>query len=155
MATDITQDIRNIYEQFWNRGDLSAVDPLFGPDYLAHMSLMGDLDQEGLKQMVRTFRSAFPDIRFHIDDLLTSGDTVIARWTSSGTHKGEFMGIPATQRSGTTTGIDVFRIEGGKVREQWSVWDALRLLQNMGVVPTMGVAAQPLEQQPPAPDARH
>lgn len=157
MAADKTQAIRNLYEQLWNRGDMSAADQLCGPSYLAHISLMGDLDTDGLKQMVRSFRSAFPDVRFRIDDILTSGNTFVVRWTSSGTQRGELMGIPPTNRSGETTGIDIFRFEDDKVSEQWSVWDAWKMMQNLGVAPKMGapLAAQPLQQPSPTPEARH
>ncbi len=159
MATDITQGIRSMFEQLWNRGELATVDQQCAPGYQAHLSLVGDLDREGLKQMVRTFRSAFPDLKLRIEDLTTSGNSATVRWIATGTHRGDLMGIPATHRSGDTTGIDVFRFEGDQIREHWGVWDVYQMLQNLGVAPALGGAttgAQSGVQTPsPAPEARH
>jgi steroid delta-isomerase-like uncharacterized protein len=93
---------------------------------------------EGLKQLVMMYRTGYPDLVFTIEDLLADGDKVIVRWSCAGTHRGELMGIPATGKRTTTSGISISRFEGGKVVEEWVRWDALGWLQQLGVVPPLG-----------------
>jgi predicted ester cyclase len=81
---------------------------------------------------------AFPDGHMTIDDLVVEGDKVVARYTLTGTHKGEFMGIPATNKKVTGWVIEIDRVAGGKCVEGWSRMDTLGLMQQLGVVPTPG-----------------
>jgi predicted ester cyclase len=74
--------------------------------------------------------------RFTIEDVIAEGDKVVARWTSRGTQRGEFFGIPPTNKQGTATGIDMLRIADGKFVEHWLVFDQFGLLQQLGVIPT-------------------
>ena len=84
------------------------------------------------------FRSAFPDFKVTIDDMIAEGDKVVVRGTWSGTHKGEFMGIPATGKSVSFGVIDTVRIAGGKMVEHWGLMDNFRLMQQLGVIPAPG-----------------
>jgi steroid delta-isomerase-like uncharacterized protein len=86
--------------------------------------------------------SAFPDIKRPVEDLVAAGDKVVARWTSFGTHSGEFMGVPATGRFLRTSGITIFRLEDGKIVEEWSESDMLGMLQQVGAIPGAGAAAE-------------
>jgi predicted ester cyclase len=79
------------------------------------------------------FRSGFPDIRFHLEALVSEGDMVVARTVTEGTHTGEFMGHPATGRSFRTIGIEMFRVREGKLAEQWGVFDTLGMLLQLGL----------------------
>lgn len=126
-------------EEGWNRGDLSAVDRLYTPAYLSH-SFPPDFppDRDGLKQFVTAFRTAFPDLRFTLDDVVGEGEKVIARFTGTGTHRAAFMGIPATGKSFAVSGFLQARFEGGQWAEDWVGWDQLGMLQQLGVVPTPG-----------------
>lgn len=84
------------------------------------------------------FRTAFPDLYGTIEDLIAEGDKVVTRITYRGTHQGEFMGIPPTGRPVTMTFTGINRIAGGKIAEGWVNFDALGMMQQLGVIPTPG-----------------
>ena len=90
---------------------------------------------EGTKQLVTVYRNAFPDLRFTIDEQIAEGDKVVTRWTGYGTHKAELVGIPATGKSSTVTGIAIDRIVNGKIVESWGIFDQFGMLQQLGVIP--------------------
>jgi len=92
---------------------------------------------EGFKQFTQIYRNAFPDLHIAIHDLIAEGDKVVARWTATGTHKGELMGIAPTGKHSTVTGMTCSRYENGKLVESWGNYDTLGMLQQLGVVPTM------------------
>ena len=83
-------------------------------------------------------RSAFPDMQATIEDMIAEGDKVAVRYTGTGTHKGELMGIPATGKQIAVTGIEIIRIAGGKMVERWEAFDNLSFMQQLGVIPPMG-----------------
>ena len=128
--------IRRIYEEFINQGNINTFDELVSSDFIDHEEF-ADLPPtaEGVKQVFAMFRSAFPDLQATIHDLIAEGDKAVARATWSGSHKGEFMGIPASGKSVTFGVIDVFRFAGGKVVEHWGQSDELGLMQQIGAVP--------------------
>ena len=80
------------------------------------------------------YRKAFPDLRITIDEQIAEGETVVTRWTATGTHEGELMGIAATGKQATTAGININRISGGKLVDGWGIFDQLGLLQQIGAV---------------------
>ena len=130
---------RRWIEEGWNEGNLSVVDELYPPRYVSHSFPPAfPPDREGLKQFVTAFRTAFPDLRFTLDDMVGEGEKVIARFGATGTHRGEFMGIPATGKSIRVGGFLQARFEDGKWAEDWVGWDQLGMLQQLGVVPTPG-----------------
>jgi len=130
--------VRRCYEEL-NKKNLGIGDELFAANYVNHQPGGGEVHgPEELKQLLTGFFTAFPDLRFTVEDLVAEGDKVVARWTSQGTHKGEFMGIAATGKQGATTGIAIFRIVGGKVVEEWAEMDMLGMMQQLGVIPTPG-----------------
>jgi predicted ester cyclase len=85
--------------------------------------------------MVGAFRAAFPDLHVKNEDVIVEGDKVVARWTARGTHNGMLMNILPTGRQATLKGIDILRIEGGKIVERWGEFDALGMLHQLGVIP--------------------
>ncbi len=87
-----------------------------------------------MKQFVSGMRSAFLDLHFTIEDQIAEGDKVVTRWKASGTHRGEFQGVPPTGKQATVPGITIDRIAHGKLVEGWTNWDALGLMQRLGVV---------------------
>lgn len=93
---------------------------------------------EGYKQLVTTYRTIYPDLRMAVDDLLSEGDKVVCRWTARGTNTGPLMGMPATGKQASITGISILTVVGGKVTEQRTNWDTLGMLQQLGVIPTPG-----------------
>ena len=108
----------------------------YAPDATLHFLPPGlPPGREGARLFYQVFRSAFPDARVRIDDLLGEGDMMACRFTLTGTHRGEFRGMPPTGKSVTITGITIFRIENGRYVERWSEADFLGLLQQLGAVP--------------------
>jgi steroid delta-isomerase-like uncharacterized protein len=77
------------------------------------------LRPEEFKQLVRSYRTAFPDVQLTVDDLIAQDDRVVARWTSRGTHQGEFAGIPPSGRRIEVMGISIFLVQNGQVQEEW------------------------------------
>jgi len=131
--------VRRIFEEIWNQGNLDVVDEILEPNYVSQ-GLADGLPPgiEGFKQWFSILSSASPDIHFTIEDQIAEGDKVVTRYTIRGTHKGELMGIAATGKQVTVTAMNISRIVGGKIVESWNNWDALGMMQQLGVVPAMG-----------------
>lgn len=127
---------RRAIEEVYNGGKLDLVDELAADDFVIHLPSRDIHGSSGAKQYIATLRESFPDIHFTIDDQVCEGDTVVTRWTASGTHTGEFQGIPPTGRQGVISGVDIDRIADEKVVECWVSLDELGLLQQLGVIPT-------------------
>jgi len=125
-------------EGLWNKGNMAVIDELYATDFIIHDPLQGDGDLEYFKQYARGVLTGIPDLHIATDDLIAEGDQVVKRWTARGTHKGNFMGVPATGNRIEVTGIEIFRIAGGKIAEIWSNMDSLGLMQQLGVIPPMG-----------------
>jgi len=137
MATESNkQRAREFIERIWNDHNLEAVDDFVTPDFVQHDPLSGEArGPEGMRRFVSTYLDAFPDLQFTIEDMVAEGDRVVTHWTSRGTHKGALMGIEPTNRSVEVSGITIARMADGQTREAWVVWDALGLLNQLGVVP--------------------
>ena len=91
---------------------------------------------EGVRWAARMFRTAFPDVRFTVEDQIADGDLLANRFTVRGTHQGEFMGIPPTGKQATVSGIDMIRVRDGKVVEHWVQMDQMGLMQQLGLMPS-------------------
>jgi steroid delta-isomerase-like uncharacterized protein len=131
--------VRRWVEEGWNKGNLAVIDQVYAGNYIQHEpSPMQVTSSEALKQYVGGYRTAFPDLHFTNDDLVAEGDKVVWRFTSTGTQTGAFMGIPATGKTGTVTGMVMFRLENSRIVEGWVNIDALGLLQQLGVIPMPG-----------------
>jgi len=124
----------------WNKGKaaaMAAIDELYATDYVEH-GATGE-DTHGIKDYKKSISelySAFPDLHFTLDDMVVEGDKAAVRFTFSGTHKGEFMGCPPTNKKWTVWGIWIDRIAGGKFVESWVRYDTLGFMQQLGLVPT-------------------
>jgi len=131
---------RQMIEDIFSRGDLSRVDEYLAPDFVEREELPPGLPggREGVKQLTAILRSAFPDFKATIDDLVAEGDKVVIRHTWTGTHRGEFMGVPPTGKSVSFGVIDIIRIAGGKVVEHWGLMDSMSLMQQLGASPPPG-----------------
>jgi steroid delta-isomerase-like uncharacterized protein len=131
--------VRRYWEEVWNKGNLALLDELIATDFDGH-PLPGEPDfgrgPAGQKQLVGMYRTAFPDLRMTIEDLTAEGDRVVVRWTARGTQTGEMMGIPATGKPTTVTGMFLNRLAAGTIAEGWGNFDALGMLQQLGVIPT-------------------
>jgi steroid delta-isomerase-like uncharacterized protein len=144
MATDNKVLDRRILEDVWNGRHVEVLDELLAPDFTFHdpQSPFPVKGAEAYKQFVRYYLGAFPDLHFTIEHQISDGESVMTRWSCTGTHKGDLRDIPATGRPIALTGITCARISGGRFVEGWSNWDALGMLQQLGVIP----AQQPVEQ---------
>lgn len=131
--------VRRYAEEAFGKGNVAVSDELLSPNYVHHTLLPGITpDREGRKQLASMLRTAFPDLHVTIEDMATEGGKVAARWTCSGTHKGEYMGIAPTGKQVMWTGMSIHRIEGGKIAESWDEVDNLGMMQQLGAVPTPG-----------------
>ena len=138
-----TQDnkalVRRIFEEIWNQGKLEAVDELFAPEHVGYENQAGPFHGlEGVKQFFSLWLTAFPDAQFHIEDEIAEGDKVVIRWSARATHRGHLQGIAPTSKPITTTGIAILRIANGKVAESWGNSDTLGVMQQIGVISSLG-----------------
>ena len=139
MSAENKEIVRRHTQEYWNEGRLDLASELHAPDLVFHDPTSGVLHgSEAYDQFVTMFRTAFPDMQFTTEDLIAEGDKVVGRWSCVGTHQGELMGIPPTGKQIKTTGIDIFRLSGGKIVEEWVEWTTLGMLQQLGVIPPMG-----------------
>ncbi len=130
---------RRFYEEIINQKNLAAADALVGADYVSHGFPPGlPPGREGLKVFIGVFHTAFPDGHLTIDHMIAEGDTVATRLTFRGTHTGNFQGIAATGKKVTVPALDMARYAGGKLVEHWGGPDQMSLLQQLGVIPSMG-----------------
>jgi steroid delta-isomerase-like uncharacterized protein len=130
---------RRAWEEVWNQGNLAAIDEIFAADYVGHNPGMPPLSgTEGYRQFFTIYSTAFPDMHYTIEDMIAEGDKVATRWTMTGTHEGELMGIPSTGVWITMTGISMSRFADGKLAEGWNSYDGLGMMQQFGVIPPMG-----------------
>lgn len=130
---------RRWFEEVVTGRNLALADELLASDYVLHFPGMPEpVDGEGHKQLLGMFHQGFPDWRETIDDVVAEGDRVVIRVTGSGTHRGEFQGIPPTGRQVAATGVGIGRIENGRIAETWAAYDALGMMQQLGVIPGPG-----------------
>ena len=127
---------RRFYETF-EKGDLPIVDEVLASNFVEHNPFP---DQppgpEGMKQVLGMMRATFPDMAVSTQDMIAEGDKVVSRWTGTGTHQGEFMGIPATGNKVTVSGIGIDRVVDGKIVEHWEQFDAMGMMQQLGAIPS-------------------
>jgi steroid delta-isomerase-like uncharacterized protein len=125
---------RRFFEEVWNQADESAIDR-----YIAENAGGNDPDfgtgREAFRAQWKKWHAAFPDLHFEVEDVIAEGDKVVTRWVLTGTHKGEFQGIPATGQSIRVTGMSLDRLADGKIAEGFDGWDNLGLRQQLGVLP--------------------
>jgi steroid delta-isomerase-like uncharacterized protein len=129
--------VRRYFEEIWDKANLELIDELFTTNFVRHgpSATEGEVrGLEGFKGLVSMYRSAFPDLRVPIEDLMAEGDRVVTRWTARGTHQGELMGNAPTGNQVTVTGIIVDRISEGQIEEEWVDYDTLHLMQQIGAV---------------------
>ena len=138
MSTEANKAIvRQFVERVQNGGDLAALDVLAAPGYVNHSAPPGvPSDREGLKQLTALFRTAFPDGRMTIEEMVAEGDRVATRKTFRGTHQGALLDLPPTGRAVVITLLDLVRLEDGQVVESWSMADEVGMLRQLGALPS-------------------
>ena len=130
--------VRRFYEEGFNQRNLALVDELCTSDHLFHNTPATLHGREEFKQLLSVYLIAFPDARFTVEDEIAEGERVASRYTFYGTHQGELMGIPPTGKQVTVTGMIINRIVNGKSEEGWLNFDALGMMQQLGILPPPG-----------------
>ncbi len=139
MSADNKAFVRSSSEEIWRTGNAQLIDEHIAASYVLHNPPTGfPPNRDGLKAILQVMRSAFPDLRMTIEDMVAEGDRVVQRRRFEGTHKGEFFGIPATGKSVTVRQIIISRMADGKIAEEWAETDFLGMLQQVGAIPSMG-----------------
>jgi steroid delta-isomerase-like uncharacterized protein len=129
---DSTKELARRFFDRMNAGDLSAIDSLVSDDFVEHEEIPGmEPTKAGLRQMFEMIHSGLQDAKFEVDDLIAEGDTASARSMLTGTHRAEFMGIPATGRTISVGVSDYLRFDDGLLVEHWGVMDTGALMQQL------------------------
>ena len=122
--------------EVWGQGNAALADELLAQDLLDHTPFPTEvLGLEGHKQTLAMFRSAFPDLKTVVDDVMAEGDLTFLHWHGNATHTGSLMGIPPTGKAVRVTGMDILKMENGKIKERWAEVSSFQLMQQIGVIP--------------------
>ncbi len=133
---------RRLLEEAFNAGNIDVVDELVATDVVNHDAALPQptVGPDATKASIQAYRAAFPDLRITIEEQIADDEGVATRWSAKGTQEGELMGMPATGKQATVTGITIDRIVDGRIGESWTNWDTLGMLQQLGVVPALATA---------------
>ena len=129
------QVFRQLIEEGFSQGKLEVLDDVFAPNFIEHQDGFVPPNVEGVKGAIVSLRTAAPDLKLTIEEIIASGEKTWARITGRGTHRGPFMGRPATGRPFAITVIDICRFENGKIVEHWGVADRLSMMAQLGLLP--------------------
>jgi steroid delta-isomerase-like uncharacterized protein len=135
MSDENKKIARRLIEEAWNKGRMEAVDELMSTGCRFHDPVFPSLTSgaETYKQHIRMCRSAFPDLKFTVEDMIAERNEVVAHWTVHGTHRGQFLGMQPTEKSAKVSGTTIYRIEKGKIVESWADWNLLSLMEQLGL----------------------
>ena len=135
MPAENKEVAKKFMDNCWNRGDLSKIGELVSNDCRYHDPVFPSLTSglENLKEHINGCRGGFPDLRFTIDDMIAERNEVVLHWTARGTHQGVFLGMAPTHKSAAVTGTSIYKFEKKKIVEQWSDWNLLSLLEQLGL----------------------
>jgi steroid delta-isomerase-like uncharacterized protein len=130
---------RRFYTEIVNQGNLDLIDEMVAEDFVEHEAFPGlpTSGPEAPKAALGMFLAAFPDLQFTPHEMIAEEDKVVTRFTMSGTHKGEFMGIPPTNKSIEVQSIDIIEIHDGKATEHWGITDQGAMMEQLGIAPEM------------------
>jgi predicted ester cyclase len=135
MTTATQRMIERIPLEVINNNKFELIDELYATDYVEHTPPPGiPPTREGFKQTATALKTAFPDLRYTIEDVIESGDKIVHRLTASGTMKADFMGIPATGKHATWSEVHIGRVANGRLTDHWGVIDQLSMLVQLGVI---------------------
>jgi len=132
-STPAVELVRRSFETF-NRGDIDACVDLLTPDFVANIAGAPgpSVGRDPWKQNALMFRAAFPDLRAEIEDIFGAGDRVAVRLTFRGTHRGAFFGMPTTGREVVFSSVEIYRVAGDHVAEEWVSLDVTSLMRQLG-----------------------
>ena len=130
--------IRRFIEEVFNKKNLAAIDEFITPNHVDHtLPPFLPTTPEGTKRAIGMYLTAFPDLHLRVEDMIAEGDKVVIRFTSRGTQKKAFGGIPPTGKQVTVSSIVIARIADGKIVEQWGLDDQMGMLQQLGLIPAL------------------
>lgn len=129
-------NLRRLFDEGINQRNMMVLDDLLDERFITHGNRTDATGPEAFLQILKDFLAGFPDLHVTLHDVIEDGNTAAARGTWTGTHQGEFMGIPPTGRSVSVSYIDIWHSEGGMFTENWVQMDILGLMQQLGVAPT-------------------
>jgi steroid delta-isomerase-like uncharacterized protein len=139
MIEDNKQFMRRFVEEVINKKNLDAVNELVAEDFIEHVPFPGQVPgREGLRHVLSTFLSAFPDIRWTLEEQIAEGEKVVSRFTMTGTHRGGFLGIHPTGKPVNIWGVVIDVVRDGKFSESRIIMDTMSLMQQLGVIPSEG-----------------
>ena len=125
---------RRVFDEIFNQGKYEAAAQIYAPDFVNH-GFSTDIDLKQDQAAARGWREAIPDIKVAVTMMIAEGDLVTVLWKAEGTNTGQGNGLPATGKKVQGRGITIWRIVNGKIREEWSEFDQLRLMQQLGLLP--------------------
>ncbi len=128
--------VKRLFEEPWT-GNFEAIDEFISPDYVGHDPAVPEpiRGPAGVRDNIERYIAGFPGGAITVDEQIAEGDKVATRWTGRGTHTGELAGISPTGKDVTVSGLTISRFEGGKVVEEWTTWDTLGMLVQLGADP--------------------
>ena len=133
------ETVRNFVEEVINGNNIEAAGKFFWEDMVEQVPLPGQgPGLAGLKDVLRGFRAGFPDLHFAIEEQIAEGEKVVSRFEFTGTHQGEFLGVPATGKPVRVWGVVIDRLVNGKIKDTRIIMDALGLMAQFGVFPPKG-----------------
>lgn len=139
MAQDNAAIVRRFVHEVITQGNIDSASHFVWEDVVEQVPLPGQgPGLEGLKDVLRGMRSAFPDLIFSIQEQISEGEKVASRFEWTGTHKGAFLGVPATGRFVRVWGIVIDRLEGGRIKDTRIIMDVLSLMMQLGAIPQPG-----------------
>ena len=129
--------MRRLFEEVWNQGNFETFEEIISPDYNGHIPTPPDAPsgREGLRWLIQTYRTGFPDIHVEVNDQIAEGDKVLTRIVIQGTHEGQFMNIPPSGNKVKVTALVVTRFVDGQNVEGWAEVDRFGMMQQLGVIP--------------------
>jgi steroid delta-isomerase-like uncharacterized protein len=134
MTTANAQTARRYFEDMWNHGDPKVADELIAADVVGHVNNITVHGREVLRQRVGSLWAAYSELHFDVQDVLVADDRAVVRWTFRGRHTGALYGSPGTGRSVSITGMNMFRLAGGRIAEIWVSADDLGELEQLGLI---------------------
>jgi len=125
---------QRVFEEIFNQGRFEVAHEIYSPSFVNHGHHHRDIGLQQDQNAARGWKAAFPDMRVTVNLAIAEGDLVAVLWTGTGTNTGERNGIPATGRKGELRGVTIWRIQGGRITEEWSEFDRTDMLQQLGLM---------------------
>ncbi len=135
MGEEYRLAVQRFFEEAFNAGNIRILPELIAPEHISHLPTGDHYGPEGVRIDITGFRTAFPDLKLVLDDVIETSEKVVYRFTARGTHQGPFMGVPPTGNRVRVDGIGIDRFRDGKMVERWVQYDSVGLLQQLGAFP--------------------